>query len=248
MRKLAFFLLVIASACNKQGGIRITGDVKGIRDGVIYLYDPFQVTSKIIDSAEVKNGRFAFTLDPSVGFEPFLVSIWYYDTTSFPSRKVLAFNCAHRGLDGKKYASAGGFMIERGLTSISGSVVGYSWAKGYFGDVQISGGSQTFSYLQNSEFITLDQNASPGVFDRNRAIIRKYPYSYFLIESLYRSREAFTNTQIQAYLELFSPDVRRSAWGVRLGQFAKGRYELPGIDTIIRKAAPVGAGRSTDPR
>jgi Domain of unknown function (DUF4369) len=177
MKNFLFITTIIFSAmsCTNPKTIRIEGNIKGLPDGMIYLTDAYDA-SKIIDSTKAENGVFVFALTPLANTEPAEVSIRYYKAGL---KEILTFDLiSHVGLDGKVYGGSGAFILEEGVSKISGDLKGYSThslATLFLSDVNIKGGRQTDAYHQTIEFSGVLHDTSKAVMERNATIIKNIP-------------------------------------------------------------------------
>lgn len=199
-------------SCKASDEVKIEGNVKGIPNGIIYLTDAYDWKAKIIDSTSSKNGIFSFHISPKKGFESHEVSIVFNNKKG--QKEKLVFNgIPHLGLDGREYGGGSAFMLEKGLTTIKGDLHGfslYSLKTMFLGDIELKGGKQSLAYFNTNEFISIQHDTTAKTQFRNKKLIMKYPYSYFLINEIYKNKEQYTNQQLKTMMLLFDQDIQNS--------------------------------------
>ncbi|MBS1669316.1 MAG: AhpC/TSA family protein [Bacteroidetes bacterium] len=202
--------------------IIIEGHVKNLPEGKLYLTDA-NFDNKIIDSCLCKNDTFSFKIMLKPGFEPYLVSIHFWNKDKifeplvFDSKKVLAPN-------GKPF-SKDAFMLEEGDFHITGTYEGFSPLPNLkVSPLDIIAGPQTEAEFKIvfSGFPLLSGEKQKSL-DFNTNIIKQYPYSYYLLSLLNMEKTAFTNAELLAMTKLFDKKMERSIHMKEIQRFMEER-------------------------
>jgi thiol-disulfide isomerase/thioredoxin len=213
MRAISYILaLIILTACKPQQPqdvIVIEGNVRNIPDGKVYIVEAHQWQLPL-DSTVVKDGHFTIKLKADSSFVPFMASLQFPDSTSPTKVKSLIFRNFTAGSDSTKFGFAA-FMLEKGVTRING-VYGSKERLRVFGgketEVMYKNQFTDFGWLGNLDSLQrLQQIAS----FKNQ--IRRYPFSHFLLQGLYNSKEQYSEQELTGMLSLFNNQVQSSRSG-----------------------------------
>jgi thiol-disulfide isomerase/thioredoxin len=213
-------LILLVSCKNRKTSdeIIIRGDVKGIPDGKVYLTDAYQWMINL-DSAMVKNGKFEFKIKADSSFYPYLASIMYPDSNNSFSKSsglMIANN---------KFFS--GFYLEKGITLITGDTVKPikvpSGGTVIYANITAAG-KQNEAFVQNKEsdfgwLGNLDSVKRKTRIEYFKNQIKKFPYSYFLLASVFNARNQYSNSEWESLLSLFDKDVQQSALGYKVRKY-----------------------------
>ena len=213
------FLFLLSSCAERDRSasynIIIEGHVKNIPDGKIYLADALQWKTPV-DSAECINGHFVFTIKKDSSFVPFLAAIHFADSSKQAGVSRLVFRNHTLGADSMKYFRDV-FYLESGTTAIEGDNTASPF-------LRIFAGRETGLLFQNQ----FTDFGWPGTVDSQKRLltmegfkkqIRQYPFSYFLLQNIYASKEQYSNPELKELLSLFSSDVQQSKPGIRLSNY-----------------------------
>lgn len=212
-----FIILLFFASCkneknNSDGDIIIEGNVQGIPDGKIYLVESRKWKTPF-DSASISNGHFTFKTTAGSSFSPFLAAIHYWD-----GAKVirLIYRNHTLGNDSLNF-STDAFYLEQGTIKINGDN-----SKAPF--LRIFAGKENELLFKN-QFVDVGWIGNPDSVKRLEKInnfkktIQENPFSYFLLESVYRSKEQYAKSELTAIFSLFNKDVQQSKEGDLFQQY-----------------------------
>jgi thiol-disulfide isomerase/thioredoxin len=218
---LLFFVL---SSCTHKNStisynIIIEGHVKNIPDGKVYLTDALQWKTPV-DSAECINGHFVFKIKTDSSFVPFLAAIHFADSSKQAGISRLVFRNYTLGADSMKY-SRDVFFLEKGTTTMEGDNTASPF-------LRIFAGRETELLFQNqfTDFGwlgTIDPEKRLLAMEGFKKQIRQHPFSYFLLQNIYASKEQYSNPELKDFLSLFSSDVQQSKPGIQLSNYLSFR-------------------------
>lgn len=223
------FFLISCKDQEVSNEIILEGQEKNIPDGKIYLTEAryWQIP---LDSTECTNGHFVFKIKADSSFVPYMASISYPDSTSPTKIAQLAFsNDFLLPPDTAKfynyYSSA--FYLERGKIIIRNQErVKQKFPHGI--PVTIKAGKETelmyrnqftdFGWLGN---IDSTKRLSKIEYFKNQ--IKKFPFSYFLLQSIYNAKEQYSKKEMQTILSLFNDDIQKSKLGDHIRTYLTNR-------------------------
>ena len=217
---LFFSLFFLLSSCTERDrsascDIIIEGRVKNIPDGKVYLADALQWKNPV-DSAECINGHFVFTIKTDSSFVPFLAAIHFADSSKQAGISRLIFRNHILGADSMNY-SRDVFYLEKGTTTIEGDTTASPLLRIFAGretELLFQNQLTDFGWLGN-----LDSVKRLVTIEGFKKQIRQYPFSYFLLQNIYASKEQYSNPELKGLLSLFSTDIQQSKAGIRLSNY-----------------------------
>jgi thiol-disulfide isomerase/thioredoxin len=206
-----FLLYVFLLSCNSKketvsSGVTIEGNITGVPDGKIYLVESRKWKTPL-DSTMIKDGRFVFNTTFSKPFSPFLAAIHFWDSGGV---KRLLYRNHTLGDDSLQYATDA-FYLEPGIVSITGNNSKPPY-------LQIKAGQENELLFQN-QFVdfgwiaNLDSSARKKKIAAFKKMISENPFSFFLLESIYRNKEQYGKKELADLFDLFDKDVRQSKEG-----------------------------------
>ncbi|QWT84559.1 AhpC/TSA family protein [Chryseobacterium sp. PCH239] len=198
---IALFFL----SCSKKDSIRIIGDLPNLPDGTIYLFQDTE--DHIIDSAQTKKGKFEISHlfdENQLGY----LGVYHKD-----QKKITRY---FSYLTYIKYRGSGSYVsrfIKDSLIIMSGEIKYYDLPKGFVVNENIKltdmplkkVGRQTKAFYSTS--LDLFNKIDP---DKIKKQIKKYPYSYYLLNKLNENRNRCTPAQLEEFLLLFDDEVKRT--------------------------------------
>lgn len=201
--------LFFLNSCKQQkisNKIIIEGEVKNMPDGKIYLTEAhhWQVP---LDSTTCTNGHFVFRINTDSSFVPYMAAIHFPDNSKPTKLGGLFFRNYMLGADSMRY-STDGFYLEKGYTRIEGNNNKNPYLRVFAGketDIMYKNQFTDFGWLGNKDSAKRLQRIA--FFKKE---INKYPFSYFLLESIYNARAQYSETEINEFLSLFDSDVQQS--------------------------------------
>ncbi|MGQ0740249.1 MAG: thioredoxin-like domain-containing protein [Bacteroidota bacterium] len=211
--KVLVVLLALLAACNSQkndnADIIIEGNVTGVPDGKLYLAEAKKWKTPLY-SAECKNGHFVFRIKADSFFVPFPAALhyWYEGDTGKPIR--LQFRNHTYGADSLQYLRDL-FYLEKGQTIISGTM-------GTSPYLRIRAMQETELLFKN-QFTDIGWMGDKDTVKRSKkmAVLKKeilqHPFSFFLLQSIYDSRQQYTEKELEELLLLFDKPIQQSAAG-----------------------------------
>jgi len=147
-------------------------------------------------------------------FIPHVVSLKYTDTINhFPYKRLAGFKNPFLNKTINSF-----FYIDKGVTTIGT----------YYNDSNFinsfSGSKQNEPYLKNISLFYRENDTVPDkqIELRNIEIIRKFPYSLYLLNQLFYYKEHFSNNELHALLAYFDADVKNTAMYKSFYSYSKG--------------------------
>ncbi|MEO6500044.1 MAG: TlpA disulfide reductase family protein [Mucilaginibacter sp.] len=220
--------MILLSSCKRNdGGVVITADIKGLEVKWVYLQEIAASGNEVIDSAEVRDGKFEFSFKPDTAFQPKFVSI----ITKNKKMPVLAFYNSYSSGDATKNTYTG-LIMEPGVTELKGDL-----AKDH--GITIKAGPQNEVYFKNINlpYIRLSRDT---MINNARAIsfkklVTETPDAFWLFYSFSNYRSKFTHRQLNEVYKEFSDNIKNSPEGKKTklfldnqpankSQFVKGYY------------------------
>lgn len=206
-----FWLPFFFSSCKSDNskdakGVIIEGWVKNIPDGKIYIAESSKWRTPL-DSTNSINGHFIFTLKTVNSFVPFLADIHYWDST-----KVIRLQYRNHTLGNDSlHFSSDVFFAEPGYTKIEGdnkNILSPRIFSGRENDLLFKNQLLDFGWLEN-----LDSSQRLQKIASFKRSIKENPFSYFLLKSIYRSKEQYSKADLIEILSLFNYSVQQSIPG-----------------------------------
>jgi thiol-disulfide isomerase/thioredoxin len=216
---LTLFFLNSCKAKRISNEIIIEGQVKNMPDGKIYLTEA-RYWRIPLDSTICTNGHFVFKIKPDSSFVPFMAAIHFPDSSKPMKVGGLFFRNYMLGVDSMKY-SGDGFYLEKGYTRIEGDNQKKPRLRIFAGketDVMYKNQFTDFGWLGNIDSAKRLQRVS--FFKKE---IRKFPFSYFLLQSIYDAKEQYSEKEINEILALFNSDVQESKLGDKFRTYLTNR-------------------------
>ena len=214
-----FFFLISCKEQKVSNEIIIEGQVKNMPDGKIYLTEAhyWQIP---LDSTICTNGHFVFKIKTDSSFVPYMAAIHFPDSSKPMKVGGLFFRNYMLKADSLKY-SGEGFYIEKGYTRIEGDNQKKPYLRVFAvkeTDVMYKTQFTDFGWLGNID--AKQQLQRIGFF---KTEIKKYPFSYFLLQSIYDAKEQYSEEEINEILSLFVSDVQKSKLGDRFRTYLTNR-------------------------
>lgn len=221
---LFILMLFFIASCKEKSipnEIIIEGQVKNMPDGKIYLTEAhyWQIP---LDSTICTNGHFVFKIDTDSSFIPYMAAIHFPDSSKPTKMGGLFFRNYMLGADSIKYAGDA-FYLENGYTKIEGDNQSRSHLRVFAGketDVMYKNQSTDFGWLGNIDSAKRFQRIS--FFKKE---IKKYPFSYFLLQSIYDAKEQYSKEEIKKILSLFDDDLQKSKIADRFRTYLTNRHD-----------------------
>ena len=203
-------------------GIVIRARVKNLPEGKIYLANGYNFRT-FLDSAVCRNDTFSFTITPPPSFTPYLASLEFVRKDGSIEQLMISSGDMP-GPNGKPFTISG-FMLEEGLTEISGVYDGFS----PFPNLKVSplsiraGRQNDVLFRMNFSNFAIPGGDHTTLIQQNESAIKKYPFSYYLLDQLSQNRDAYTNQELSAMLTLFDKDVAASVVMKQLRRYLEQR-------------------------
>ena len=219
LRRLAIFLLGSAFffQCTNKKALNayiIRGNLKNLPAGSVVLETRFSLERETLDSVEVIDGKFEFTLPVARYPESVEVTISHYDTNHV--KRGIFFPTGTKGKAGfGGIESTNSFMLEEGV-ELNGPVKCYD--KGTWSDFH----SQQIIKVGRQTRVMYDDTAGFQVINNLNVLknlVRQHPYSYYYLDVLSRRAPRATNAQFYALFNLLNSDVRESPSGRKLKHY-----------------------------
>ena len=210
MKLVLFFniLLSFILSCNSKketssSVITIKGNITGVPNGKIYLADARKWKTPI-DSTTIKDGHFQFKTKIS---SPFLASIHYWDSSQV---KRLLYRNHTLGADSIQ-TSTDAFYIEPANFIIGGDNSKPPYLRivsGKENELLFKNQFLDFGWVGNLDSVKRLQKITSF-----KKTIEQNPFSFFLLESIYRSGEQYSKTELKNIFSLFNAAVQQSKEG-----------------------------------
>ena len=219
---ILFSILFFLISCKEQkvsNEIIIEGQVKNMPDGKIYLTEAHYWRIPL-DSTICTNGHFVFKIKTDSSFLPYMAAIHFPDSSKPMKVGSLFFRNYMLKADSLKY-SGEGFYLEKGYTRIEGDNQKKPYLRVFAGketDVMYKNQFTDFGWLGNIDSTKRLQRI--GFFKKE---IKNYPFSYFLLQSIYDAKEQYSEEEINEILSLFDSDVQKSKLGDRFRTYLTNR-------------------------
>jgi thiol-disulfide isomerase/thioredoxin len=217
-------VLFFLNSCKEQkisNEIIIEGQVKNMPDGKIYLTEAHYWKIPL-DSTICTNGHFIFKINTDSSFVPYMAAIHFPDSSKQTKVGGLFFRNYMLGADSMKY-SGEGFYLENGYTKIEGDNQSKSHLRVFAGketDIMFKNQFTDFGWLGNIDSTTRLQRIA--FFKKE---IKKYPFSYFLLQSIYDAKEQYSEKEINEILALFDSNVQKSKLGDKFKTYLSNRTD-----------------------
>ena len=219
MKQLPLVLLFLVMACqpqvNKDKYIRISGKATAVPDGMVYLVKAGNWKSRV-DSAKSVNGNFNFRIPIDSAFVPFATAIHFFTDGDSLHPVRLQYKNPFLQINGQP-AMRDQFWLERVSISINGENKGGL-------PLQIKAGPET-RLMMRHQFNDIGWMGDRDTVKRNekRVMLQKeitqHPSSYFLLESIRRSKETYTKDELVSLLSLFNKKILASVPGKKLQEY-----------------------------
>jgi thiol-disulfide isomerase/thioredoxin len=199
--------------------IIIEGQVKNMPDGKIYLTEAHHWQTPL-DSTICTNGHFIFKIKADSSFVPYMAAIHFPDSSKPMKVGGLFFRNYMLGADSLKN-SGDAFYLEKGYTRIEGDNHQKPYLRVFAGketDVMYKNQFTDFGWLGNIDSMKRLQRTA--FFKKE---IKKYPFSYFLLQSIYNAKEQYSEKEINEILGLFNSDVQKSDLGNQFRTYLTNR-------------------------
>lgn len=204
---ISFIFLSFLFSCNSKKEtttyVSIEGDITGVPDGKVYLVESRKWKTPV-DSTNIKDGHFQFKTKIS---SPFLAAIHYWDSSQI---KRLLYRNHTLGNDSMK-SSTDAFYIETGNISVTGDNSKPPYLRivaGKENELLFKNQFVDFGWIGNLDSISRLQKINGF-----KKTIEQNPFSFFLLESVYRSGEQYSKAELKNIFSLFSADVQQSKEG-----------------------------------
>ena len=216
---LAVLSFLFLNCNHKSEKITIQGYLPDVPDGKIYLAQANKWEINL-DSTDVISGKFIFEITDDSSFSPMLVTITFPDSNSIFRKGILMFS------NNKSNA----FYLESGITEIkaTGQKPDMLPTGGAIVYCNIKAGKQNTAYIKNSmsDFGWLGNTDSSKRKTRIaffKTQIQKYPYSFFLFESIVNYRSQYSTEELKELKSLFTDDVKTSQLGKKTDDYLAKR-------------------------
>jgi thiol-disulfide isomerase/thioredoxin len=248
----SLLLAIAGSGCQPQQAahpIRVEGVVENLAAGKVYLTDAYD-PKRVVDSALVTNGHFAFELAADSAFVPFLASIHYPDSTRKDWQYIrhLPYLNAFQS-QGKTVSASSAFFLGPEGARITGDMT--PQATGF---LTIAAGPDNALYQQwlNKGFgyiTTRDPAQRPVRLRSFQRLVQQHPASYFLLQGIVQDKESYSKRELADLLALFAPQVQASPVGQALRTYFVNKKEAtaPYRNLVLTDASQAPQGL-LDPR
>lgn len=214
--------LFFLSSCKEQkvsNEIIIEGQVKNMPDGKIYLTEAHQWNVPL-DSTLSVSGHFIFKIHADSSFVPYMATIHFQDSSSRTGIGSVFFRNYMLGADSSKHLGES-FYLEKGNTRIVGD---YQSKDG----LRVFAGKETDLFFKNQfTYVSWPGNIDSAKRTKRIAYFKKeiseYPFSYFLLQSIYEAKEQYSKKEIGDMLALFNTDVQKSKLGHKFRTYLMNR-------------------------
>ncbi len=224
MKTISIFIstLFFLISCKDQkvsNEIIIDGQVKNIPDGKIYLTEAhyWQIP---VDSTICNNGHFVFKIKLDSSFVPYMAAIHFADSSKPTKVRSLFFRNYMLGADSMKY-SGNAFYLEKGFIRIEGDNQKNPYLRAFAGketDVMYKNQFTDFGWLGN-----IDSIKRISRIEYFKKQIKVYPFSYFLLQSIYNAKEQYSKKEMKEIVALFNINLQKSKLGDQITTYLINR-------------------------
>lgn len=221
---LATLITLFLFSCKQQQPVNeiiIEGSVKNIPNGKVYLTEAHRWKIPL-DSAVCSNGHFKFVIKPDSAFAPYMASIYFSDSSKSSGLTSLIFRNHMLKADSLKFA-VNAFYLEKGHTNIEGDNNAATNLRVFAGretDLLYNPALSDFGWLGN-----LDANRRAEKISFIKLQIKKYPYSYYLLEGIKGAKEQYLTKEMEDILKLFNADVQQSNIVKQISVYLTSRHD-----------------------
>jgi thiol-disulfide isomerase/thioredoxin len=224
--------------------IRVEGVVKNLTTGKVYLTDAYD-SKRVVDSALVTNGHFAFELAADSAFVPFLASIHYPDSTQKDwhyIRHLPYLNVPQS--QGKTVSATSAFFLGPEGARITGDLT--PAATGFL-TVKAGPDNELYQQWMNKGFgyiTTRDPAQRPSRLRSFQRLVQQHPTSYFLLQGIVQDKESYAKQDLADLFALFDPQVQASGVGRDLRTYFVTRKEAsaPYHNLVLADTSQVAHG------
>ncbi len=219
--KLLFFLISVffqgkIIAQNKVFVISVKGEIKNLPTKKIYLTDAFKA-SKILDSSNYVDGKFSFKFTPQSDDYSRIVSLKFYNDSTGKRNVIVIQNPIV-----KKLLNTAFSLEDKGTVTIAGECLKIE--NNSTNPMLILGKSQNkvFYKLQNTDFGFISKSIQEErliLIQSFKETIKKYPYSYYLLQEIYKNKESYFKQELQNITGYFSKEIQATSEWKKLKQF-----------------------------
>lgn len=225
----------LGSGCQSANSktVSIRGNLKGLPDGKLLLLTTRGVK---IDSSEVTNGKFNFSLDNNRYTEPMFLTLVHIDKTGI--KRLFSFR-THKLYNGQPW-NFEYFILEESDIVIDGQLDESTLKFGSLGsNVKlvspkefIKAGKQTQALY--SITTTIPQTADSATVARLIDTVKKYPYSYYVLSEINDHISSFTNVQAETLIASFDQKMQKNPIVSSIRKhFAIRSYHSLGLSTEL---------------
>jgi len=218
--KYLYYLLVITSlvSCKQNDKtITIKGNIKGLNANWIYLYGPFRIGGKPIDSARVVDNKFEFNLHPDTTFQPHWGYIAYHTKPAYAGILGVINPITSTS---KKLDLNAGLYIEPGVVNLTGDL---TKSKG----ITLTGGKQNDFYFRNHDlpyiYLSKDPAKRRSQISKLTKIVKDNPDAYYAMFALGNLKYYLNNDELRSIYNEFDDDVKTAYNGRKINEFLKNR-------------------------
>ncbi|MBJ6142212.1 TlpA disulfide reductase family protein [Hymenobacter sp. BT559] len=224
--------------------IRVEGVVKNLTTGKVYLTDAYD-SKRVVDSALVTNGHFAFELAADSAFVPFLASIHYPDSTQKDWHYIrhLPYLNASQS-QGKTVSATSAFFLGPEGAHITGDLTPASTG---FLTIKAGPDNELYQQWMNKGFgyiTTRDPAQRPARLHYFKSLVQQHPTSYFLLKGIAQDKENYSKQELADLFALFAPQVQTSGIGRDLRTYFVTRKEAsaPYHNLVLADTSQVAHG------
>jgi thiol-disulfide isomerase/thioredoxin len=240
-------LALAGSGCQPQQAahpIWVEGVVKNLSAGKLYLTDAYD-PKRVVDSALVTNGHFAFELAADSAFVPFLASIHYPDSTRKDWRGIrqLPYLNTYQS-QGKTVSASSAFFFGPEGAQITGDLTPAATS---FVTIKAGPDNELFQQWMNKGFgyiTTRDPAQRPARLRSFKSLVQQHPASYFLLQGIVQDKENYAKQELADLFALFDPQVQASSVGRDLHTYSVTRKEAsaPYHNLVLSDTSQVAHG------
>jgi thiol-disulfide isomerase/thioredoxin len=223
MRYSFIFIILcelIGLRCNHNSSrndkfIIIQGNIKNIPDGKVYLTESHR-WNVFLDSTKCHNGHFIFKIPNDSAYIPYMASIYFFDSSLFKLQPLIFLNYILSPVDTPKYFNDG-FYLGKNFIRLEGDMKAKQ-------KVRVFGSRETdVMYKFNGDFGYLGKDADSLARIKYIAnyenTIKKYPYSYFLLQGITSNKEQYPDEEMKKILSLFEKELQQSSLGNKIKSY-----------------------------
>jgi len=212
------FILVISCSKNENETI-IRGNIPNLPDGTLYVFKESMLNR--LDSIQTTRGKFELKYKNKIDI-PIYVGLFHVDKRNI--KRIFGFPT-----DVPKWGSSV-FMTDS-LIEINGNIEEYKPTNIvppedviFINSPKLKSGEQTTALFNSGDAIFNFNDVNPTIIYTIKEKIKRYPFSYYLLDKINENKNSFSPQQVDEFLKLFKGEITESESFKKLSVYNKKRF------------------------